>query len=102
MEDFTPKSITVDGNTLAQRKLSTKVVKELLIVRQKDSEKYPPLDNISWLASWAFFGDDKHSDDVDGVVAYEDMEPLFTNILQYNSLLKTVPGEVAATVDQTA
>lgn len=102
MSDTTPISITVNGEELQQKKLSTKVVKELLITRQKDPEKYPPLDNISWLASWAFFGDDKHTDDVDGAVIYEEMEPLFTNILQYNSLLKTVAGESAATVDQTA
>jgi hypothetical protein len=100
---FAPKTITVDGVIIEQTLLSTKTVKELLNVRQKD-DKFTAMENQSWIMSHAFFGDDKHVDVCDEAIPYAYLPEYFTNILEFNRLLKAGPdsGDSPATGETAA
>jgi hypothetical protein len=53
----------------------------------------------SWVLSYAFFGDDKHTDAVDAAIPYADLDEIYFNVLEYNKLRKgATAGESAAAV----
>lgn len=100
---FTPLTITVNGEVIEQKKLSTFAVKHLLNVRQKD-ESIPAIENQSWTLSQAFYGDDKHIDAVDTAIPFADLGDYFTNVLEFNRLTRTgtTSGESTATAETVA
>jgi hypothetical protein len=97
-----PRTITIAGEPVQQQKLSTAVVKELILVRQKDAEKYPIMETTSWVLSYAFFGDDKHTDDVDAAIPYADLDEIYFNVLEYNKLRKGAAAGESAAAAETA
>jgi hypothetical protein len=94
-----PKTLTIGPDTIQQKKLSIRTVKELNNTRQKD-ETLTVTDNQTWLLSMAFFGDADHIDEIEGAVPYADLLEFYDNVLAYNKLSRAGTGESPAAADQ--